>query len=306
MYCISRRTFSFCVKFFNVKKILTSGTNESGIIDTDRLQLSIRAGRGGNGLQRYDGVGGKGGSVYVMPKPNYRFNHILTQLHNRHVIRAESGADLLKGKAFRSAYCLQIIYVPIGVEAVAKETNILLARCIEPFKKYLVAKGGEGGSHLNKYQGVPGEKLVINLHLKLRPNVGLVGFPNAGKSTLLKALVPKKPIKIAPYPFTTIKVIMLFYCLQKLFVCDLYTNEAQRLIPILKSKDWFKNVPEEIRPKNCMNFNEVIPISAKMRNLSNLKEVLKKLFNSCFTLKDPFVDMNNSEDDDPGNSHGFV
>lgn len=100
--------------------------------------------------------------------------------------------------------------MPIGVEAVNKNTNILLARCTEPFQRHMLAQGGQGGSAANDYRGSRGEALVVELHLKLRPNVGLIGLPNAGKSTLLKALVPKKRVKIASYPFTTTKPQLCF------------------------------------------------------------------------------------------------
>uniref|UniRef100_A0A0M3IC36 OBG-type G domain-containing protein n=1 Tax=Ascaris lumbricoides TaxID=6252 RepID=A0A0M3IC36_ASCLU len=100
---------------------------------------------------------------------------------------------------------LRILHVPVGVEAVDAETNVLIARCTRPFHRYLVARGGLGGCRDNQYQGRRGERCVVDFHLKLRPNIGLVGFPNAGKSTIMKALIPKKTIKIASYPFTTRK-----------------------------------------------------------------------------------------------------
>lgn len=64
---------------------------------------------------------------------------------------------------------------------------------------------------MNCFRGTLGESLSIYIHLKLRPNVGFLGFPNAGKSTLLKALMPQKPVKIANYPFTTLKPQMCYF-----------------------------------------------------------------------------------------------
>ncbi|EPB65180.1 hypothetical protein ANCCEY_15757, partial [Ancylostoma ceylanicum] len=108
-----------------------------------------------------------------------------------------------KVKAQSGGHSQKYVKVPVGIEAVDMERNVLLARCSRPFQKYLIACGGSGGNARNHYKGEPGEQFDISLHLKLRPNVGLVGFPNAGKSTLMKAFVPRKSIKIAAYPFTT-------------------------------------------------------------------------------------------------------
>ncbi|CAI2347347.1 unnamed protein product [Caenorhabditis sp. 36 PRJEB53466] len=87
----------------------------------------------------------------------------------------------------------------------------MLAKCSKPYHQYLIAKGGEGGSARSAYKGEHGESLEIEIHLKLCPNIGLLGFPNAGKSALLKAMVPDKSIKIGEYPFTTTNPQVAFW-----------------------------------------------------------------------------------------------
>lgn len=85
---------------------------------------------------------------------------------------------------------------------------------------------------LRAFRGEIGESMMVSIHLKLRPNVGLVGFPNAGKSTLLKALVPDKQVKIASYPFTTTKPQMchVLYSPDKNLPANLSTDEDEPLV----------------------------------------------------------------------------
>uniref|UniRef100_A0A0N5BY47 OBG-type G domain-containing protein n=1 Tax=Strongyloides papillosus TaxID=174720 RepID=A0A0N5BY47_STREA len=184
----------------------------TGILANDKIRLSIKAGSGGSGLARYNGVGGNGGDIIFVPKYSLTFNSFLKKFINSgHVIKSENGVNStvmnLVGKHGKHT----ILEVPLGVECINEMNQILVARCDRENFRYLVAKGGWGGCAANNYQGRKGDKLLITLHLKIKANVGFLGLPNAGKSTLLKALVPKKPVKIAPYPFTTLKPQVCHY-----------------------------------------------------------------------------------------------
>uniref|UniRef100_A0A1I7Z532 OBG-type G domain-containing protein n=1 Tax=Steinernema glaseri TaxID=37863 RepID=A0A1I7Z532_9BILA len=184
--------------------------NDRTIVDIDRIGIHVKGGNGGSGLARYNAVGGRGGSVYLYTRPKMRFADIPKQLKEEGRAWASHGSSSVATKLIAEHAGDLVINVPVGVECIDRESRILLARCNKPFERYLVAQGGEGGNSSNAYQGMRGEKRSIELHLKLRPNIGLVGFPNAGKSTLMKSLAPKKNVKIASYPFTTTKPQMCY------------------------------------------------------------------------------------------------
>ncbi|KYM82160.1 GTP-binding protein 10 like protein [Atta colombica] len=187
----------------------------------DTLRLHIRGGTGGSGLSRYGGVGGAGGNIYLVAKDGLTLENVANTLKTKRVV-ADCGHDSSARGIIGAPGRDKNISVPRGI-LVYNQNGVLLGDLNEEDSKILIAKGGLGGTKDTGYCGLKGESQVIKLDLKLIADIGLVGFPNAGKSTFLAAVSNAKP-KIASYPFTTIRPrlgVMNYDDLREIIVADL-------------------------------------------------------------------------------------
>ncbi len=190
----------------------------------DEAEIRVHAGNGGNGCASFrrekfipfggpdGGDGGKGGDVWLVADENL---NTLVDFRHRRVYRAERGENGMSRQMYGKNGSDEVIRVPVGTVVINVDTDEVIGDLTVHGERMKVAQGGSGGlgnihfkSSVNRAPrratpGAQGEVRELRLELKLLADVGLLGFPNAGKSTFIRAVSAATP-RVADYPFTTL------------------------------------------------------------------------------------------------------
>ncbi|MBT8146353.1 MAG: GTPase ObgE, partial [Gammaproteobacteria bacterium] len=190
----------------------------------DEVEITVEAGKGGNGClsfrrEKYiekggpdGGDGGDGGSIYLQADDNL---NTLVDFRFNPRYRAQPGRPGQGRNCTGAGGDDLVVKVPVGTSIIDVDTNELIGDLAAAGEQVMVARGGRRGLGNTRFKsstnraprkttnGTPGEVRTLQLQLKVVADVGLLGLPNAGKSTLIRAVTAARP-KVADYPFTTL------------------------------------------------------------------------------------------------------